>query len=174
VKSDKFGRVFVTNQEAFDALYTHRVRTLQNVLLDDPAAIIQFNNSIKKNADSIPKLQTPYDLSGIELAQFDRENQSNWYMPDEYKDFPLEERLYEQCSSEEEVLRVSQELELFAKHGMIPAIKYLKYLVDTMREHRILWGVGRGSSVASYCLFLLGVHRINSMQHGLDIHEFLK
>ena len=51
---------------------------------------------------------------------------------------------------------------------------YLKYLVDTMREHNIVWGVGRGSSVASYCLYLLGVHKINSIKFELDIKEFLK
>jgi len=34
--------------------------------------------------------------------------------------------------------------------------------------------VGRGSSVASFVLFLLGVHRINSLYYDLDIEEFLK
>jgi len=34
--------------------------------------------------------------------------------------------------------------------------------------------VGRGSSVASYCLYLLGVHKINSLKFDLDIKEFLK
>ena len=32
-----------------------------------------------------------------------------------------------------------------------------------MRENNIVWGVGRGSPVASYVLFLIGVHRINSI-----------
>ena len=57
---------------------------------------------------------------------------------------------------------------------MIEVLKYLKYLVDTMRQHKILWGVGRGSSVASFCLYLLGVHRINSLKYNLDITEFLR
>ena len=50
----------------------------------------------------------------------------------------------------------------------------LKYLVDTMRENNVVWGVGRGSSVASYILYLLGVHKVDSIKYGLDIHEFLK
>ena len=57
---------------------------------------------------------------------------------------------------------------------MIDLLCYLKYLVDTMREHNIVWGVGRGSSVASYCLYLLGVHKIDSIKYELDIREFLK
>jgi DNA polymerase III alpha subunit len=51
---------------------------------------------------------------------------------------------------------------------------YLKYLVDTLRENKILWGVGRGSSVASYVLYLIGVHKIDSLKYNLDIAEFLK
>ena len=50
----------------------------------------------------------------------------------------------------------------------------MKYLVDTLRKNKIVWGVGRGSSVASYVLYLLGVHRINSIYYELDIAEFLK
>jgi DNA polymerase III alpha subunit len=57
---------------------------------------------------------------------------------------------------------------------MFTLLKYLKYLVDTMRKHDIVWGVGRGSSVASFVLFLLGIHRINSLYYGLSIDEFLK
>jgi DNA polymerase III alpha subunit len=43
-----------------------------------------------------------------------------------------------------------------------------------MRKHNIVWGVGRGSSVASYVLYLIGVHKINSMYYDLDIEEFLR
>ena len=48
------------------------------------------------------------------------------------------------------------------------------YLVDHMRENNIVWGVGRGSSTASYVLFLIGIHKINSIQFGLDWREFLR
>jgi hypothetical protein len=48
------------------------------------------------------------------------------------------------------------------------------YALFTMRENKIVWGVGRGSSVASYVLFLIGVHKINSIKYNLDINEFLK
>jgi len=53
-------------------------------------------------------------------------------------------------------------------------LRYMIYLVDFMREHTIVWGVGRGSSVASYVLYLIGVHKIDSIQYGLDWREFLR
>jgi len=43
-----------------------------------------------------------------------------------------------------------------------------------LRKNNIVWGVGRGSSVASYVLFLLGVHKIDSMYYELSVDEFLK
>jgi DNA polymerase III alpha subunit len=53
-------------------------------------------------------------------------------------------------------------------------LRYLKYLVDTLKSNNMIWGVGRGSSVASYVLYLLGVHRIDSMFYDLDAREFLR
>jgi DNA polymerase III alpha subunit len=50
----------------------------------------------------------------------------------------------------------------------------MKYLVDTLRKNNVVWGVGRGSSVASYILYLIGVHKVDSIKYNLDINEFLK
>jgi DNA polymerase III alpha subunit len=95
-------------------------------------------------------------------------------MPKEYRDFEIVGFLLDQTQNEEQYQRVVTELELFIQHNMIDLLKYLKYLVDAMRENKIVWGVGRGSSVASYCLYLLGVHKIDSIKYNLDIKEFLK
>ena len=43
-----------------------------------------------------------------------------------------------------------------------------------MRDNRVIWGVGRGSSVSSYVLYKLGIHRIDSMFYDLDVEEFLR
>ena len=50
----------------------------------------------------------------------------------------------------------------------------MKYIIDTLRENNVVWGVGRGSSVASYVLFLLGVHKIDSVKYNLPLEEFFK
>ena len=94
-------------------------------------------------------------------------------MPDEYKNLDIEAFLIEH-SPKENYNRVAEEIQLFRQHNMIDLLKYLKYLVDTMRNNNIVWGVGRGSSVASYCLYIIGVHRIDSVKYQLDIREFLK
>ena len=63
---------------------------------------------------------------------------------------------------------------MFEERKMMNVLRFLIYLVDTMRKNKIVWGVGRGSSVASYVLFLIGIHKVNSLKYNLDIKEFLK
>ena len=78
------------------------------------------------------------------------------------------------CSTQEQLQRCGQELMLFQERNLFDLLKYLKYLVDVMIQHKVIWGVGRGSSVASYVLYKLGVHRIDSMFYDLDPQEFLR
>ena len=170
MKLDQYGQVAISEQEAFEALYTKKLETLDGVYIDGD--ITSFNSAIDTNADKIPVLKHLEDL-GIPISSFDKFNQSKWFMPDDYCP-DLIEMLYGMCEKPEQIARVDLELELFIQHEMLDLLYYLKYLVDTMRENKILWGVGRGSSVASYVLFLIGVHKIDSIKYNLDIKEFLK
>jgi DNA polymerase III alpha subunit len=100
--------------------------------------------------------------------------QKNWRMPVEYKDMDIAEYVLSLCKAEHELQRVGQELLLYQERDLFDLLRYLKYLVDTLRKNNVVWGVGRGSSVASYVLFLIGVHKIDSLYYNLDIEEFLK
>ena len=173
MKTNKYGQVTITEQEAFNALYQGVIDNLENVYVEDDDAINKYNQSRQINADRIPELKIP-NLLSISIEEFDKINQSNWFMPLKYKDLNIIEFLLDKCQNEEQYQRVVKELELFYQHNMIDLLKYIKYLIDTMREHNIVWGVGRGSSVASYVLFLLGAHKVDSIKYNLDINEFLK
>jgi DNA polymerase III alpha subunit len=95
-------------------------------------------------------------------------------MPQQYKDMDIAQFVLEQCQDDSELQRAGMELLLFQERDMFDLLKYLKYLVDTMRENNIIWGVGRGSSVSSFVLYLIGIHKINSLYYDLSIEEFLK
>jgi DNA polymerase III alpha subunit len=99
---------------------------------------------------------------------------TNWFIPYEYKTMDILDWLYQQCPTPEIRERVVEELRLFAKNDMIPVLKTMKYVVDTLRANNVVWGVGRGSSVASYVLFIIGVHKIDSVKYKLPINEFFK
>jgi DNA polymerase III alpha subunit len=172
VKIDQYSRVTITEAEAFEALYTNQIKTLDRVTLEDATSIEQYNQSRLQNADRIPELKQ-LEIFEDSVEFFDKSNQCNWFMPDDYCP-NLVEMLYGMCETDTQKDRVTQELELFIQHSMFDLLFYLKYLVDTMRENKIVWGVGRGSSVASYVLYLIGVHKIDSIKYNLDIKEFLK
>ena len=95
-------------------------------------------------------------------------------MPEQYVHYDIERWLWLQCNTEEERLRIVEELEQYQARDLYPLLRYMKYLVDTMRKHKIVWGVGRGSSVASYVLYKIGIHKIDSLRYNLDWREFLR
>lgn len=99
---------------------------------------------------------------------------THWFIPYEYKTMDILDWLYQRCPTSEVRERVVEELRLFAKHDMIPVLKTMKYVVDTLRANNVVWGVGRGSSVSSYVLFMIGVHKIDSVKYKLPINEFFK
>lgn len=105
---------------------------------------------------------------------YDHRCQETWLMPDAYKGLDIAAHVLGLCKTDAELQRVGEELLLFQERDLFNLLKYLKYLVDVMTENHIIWGVGRGSSVASYVLYLLGVHRIDSMYYDLDPQEFLR
>jgi hypothetical protein len=95
-------------------------------------------------------------------------------MPQEYKDLDIAEYVLGLCSNEVELQRVGEELLLYQERSLFDLLRYLKYLVDVMTENKIIWGVGRGSSVASYILYKMKVHKIDSIYYKLNVAEFLR
>lgn len=125
------------------------------------------SDDLTQYIDQLHKENLHYPIPPSEI------NSTNWFIPDEYKNMDIEGFLVDQCPKEN-YDRLVQELELYQKHDMIPILKTMKYLVDTLRKNDIIWGVGRGSSVASYVLYLIGVHKIDSVKYRLPIEEFFK
>ena len=97
-----------------------------------------------------------------------------WNMPEEYYSIDLEQYFAEKVYTNEQINRVITELDLFRKNGMETMLKFMIYLVDIMKEKGIVWGVGRGSSVSCYLLFLVGLHSVDSIKYNLDMKEFFK
>jgi DNA polymerase III alpha subunit len=168
MKTDKFGQLIFNQNDLCELFLQDPTRTISNALVD---TIIEFNGFL--SLENTPNLKH-YQDTNISLEEFDKTNQSNWNMPKEYYDLDIAKWVLDQCKTEEELQRAGDELIKFQERNMFVLLQYLKYLVDTMRNNNIVWGVGRGSSVASFVLFIIGIHRINSLYYQLDIGEFLK
>lgn len=126
--------------------------------------------------DCVPALINYETLNNPEetLEDFDRRLQQTWHMPDSYKQLDIAQHILDLCTTDAELQRCGHELLLYQARDLFNLLRFLKYLVDVMIENQVIWGVGRGSSVASYVLYKLGVHRINSMFYELDVEEFLR
>lgn len=170
MKYDQYGVPYATESEACELLYTKPEINLNALLIADPE---RYNKSVELTYADFPLLRK-YTKSDLSIEDFDLEFQTQWLMPEEYKNFDIVKWVLDQCKTDAELQRAGEELLLFHKKNLLNLLQYLKYLVDTMRKNNIVWGVGRGSSVASYVLYLIGVHKINSLYYDLPIEEFLK
>jgi DNA polymerase III alpha subunit len=125
--------------------------------------------------DDVPTFVRYNELVGqLTTEEFDHRNQQTWFMPDEYKQLDIAQHVLSTCTSDQEVQRVGHELLMYQERNLFDLLRYLKYLVDIMTHNHLIWGVGRGSSVASYVLYKLGVHKIDSLYYDLDPAEFLR
>ena len=169
MQKDKYGQIIYTEDDLVELYLTNTSMAFSRPVMSDNT--IHFDQEL--NIDTIPKI-VKHITSDLSVEEFDAINQNNWHMPEEYKNFDIAKFVLDQCQDEAELQRAGQELLLFQERDMFVLLKYLKYLVDTMRKNNIVWGVGRGSSVSSFVLFLIGVHKINPLYYDLSIEEFLK
>lgn len=101
-------------------------------------------------------------------------NHELWKYDPAYDKINLEEYFLSLCASDEAKERVLYELELYNKFNMTKLLRCMIWLVNYFEENNIFWGLGRGSSVSSYCLYLIGLHLVDSLKYDLDVNEFLK
>lgn len=156
-----------------EADITHHLMVAGTADIDQVCTTEALCHDVQMLLENVPRFNPPTP-SSVSVTEYDLANQAAWFMPDEYKDLDIAEHVLGLCKTDAELQRVGRELLLYQEFDLFNLLRYLKYLVDTMRAHNIIWGVGRGSSTASYVLYLLGVHRTNSMYYDLPIEEFLR
>ena len=171
MKTDELGIPRFSNRDLIDMIYSGHADKVHVVLCDANDDVDKFNVAMEEQG--FDKLQKYIPLD-VDQKTFDGALQSEWFMPDEYKELSVSAHVLDRCTTDAQRQRVEEELTAFNERGLVPLLQYMIYLVDFMRENDIVWGVGRGSSVASYVLYLIGVHRINSIQYDLDWQEFLR
>ena len=165
------GEMIFNEQDVCDLLMTGRnPASLNRMLVDSSVNIEQMIDFVDRMPEFIKHVGDPT----VSMNVFDHQAQSRWHMPEEYKTLDIAEYILGLCTTEAELQRVGHELLLYQERDLFNLLRYLKYLVDVMTENRVIWGVGRGSSVASYVLYKLKVHRIDSIFYKLQPEEFLR
>ena len=159
-----------SESDMFDLLMQGRtIQDFDRMSVDSSVKIESIQNLI----NDLPVFDHHAEPS-MSVELWHKQQQSNWHMPEEYKNLDVAEHVLSLCETPEQLQRCGQELLLYQARDLFDLLRYLKYLVDIMTRNGIVWGVGRGSSVASYVLYKLGIHRIDSMYYDLDPREFLR
>jgi len=170
----KYGEMVFNEIDVTDLLMQGRdLGSLKGMLVDDTVDI----EKIVRFVEHFPTTFIPYtftEADDIAIPDWDYEKQQTWHMPQSYKDMDIAEYILNLCKNDAELQRCGEELLLYQHHDLFNLLRYLKYLVDVMKENHVIWGVGRGSSTASYILYKMGVHRIDSLFYNLSITEFLR
>ena len=166
MRLDRYSNPVFNTEDLFNALYEGKTISAD--------MFVEYDEDVKglENISGL-KFLVPLDDYNFSVEEYDASMQADWQMPDEYKSLDIEEFLVNLCPKEN-YQRLIEELQEFRARNMLDLLRWLKYFVDTCSEKGVVWGVGRGSSVASYVLFLLGVHSIDSVKYNLDWQEFLR
>jgi len=164
MKVDSVGQFVYSESDLIQALKRNPDLDLGPVLVD-----FNYNDTLDLGLE----FQTALDTL-LPLEYWDHEAQQHWLMPEQYRTLDIAQYVLDLCGCDAERQRAGQELLMYFDRDLFPLLCYLKYLVDVMRDNNIVYGVGRGSSVASFVLYLMGVHRVNSLEYDLDIAEFLR
>jgi DNA polymerase III alpha subunit len=170
MKQNNFGELIFSQHDVVDLLMQGRdLKVLDGMIVDETVRLDVWPDCV----DLVPEIKKQR-FHACSVPEWHKDNQQNWHMPDEYQQLDIAQHVLSLCESEAELQRCGQELLLYQEQDMFDVLRYLKYLVDLMHKNSIIWGVGRGSSVASFVLYKLGVHRIDSLYYNLDIGEFLR
>ncbi len=147
---------------------------------DDIIELMLSNKQAKilpRNVQSFKLFESTCKTYGIK-SPFELDSSTDdisWNMPTEYQTLDIKKHIESNYTlDKEQWARVDLELTEFKQRNLTDLLRFLVYFITTLRSNNIVYGVGRGSSIASYVLYLLKVHRIDSLKYNLDIKEFLK
>lgn len=168
MRLDQYSNPVFDENDLFEALY--KSQQLSNEIFVDASP----NINLLQDQSGL-KFCSALDSCDISVNLYDQSMQADWNMPNQYTTLDIESWLIEQSPPwDPNYSRLQEELTAYKARNMLDLLRWLKYFVDTCSKENVLWGVGRGSSVASYVLYLIGVHNIDPIKYNLDWREFLR
>lgn len=173
MQTDQYGQIILGEQDLINlVMQGQEVWNVPRVTVDHGVDLERAIHAVEEPGAMVQ--WTFPESSDIAVPDWDLMQQQQWHMPEQYKNMDIAAYVLDLCESDAELQRCGQELMMYQQRDLMDLLRYLKYLVDVMRDNHVIWGVGRGSSVASFVLYKLGVHRIDSMYYDLDPAEFLR
>lgn len=168
---DQYKNIILSVTDAIEVLL--RGNSLDDAYVNDQFEVSQFNTNAELYLESTERIKEPVTVDQS-FEQYHKNLSTQWMIPDKYLQIDVQQYVLALTTTPEEKQRVQLEIKMYRERNLEPVLQLIIYLVDFMRKKNIVWGVGRGSSVSSYVLYLIGLHKVNSLKYGLSIEEFLR
>lgn len=169
--TNKYGQVILTGDQLQELILQGKNISHLNVVLDDDIKLYQEHQHNLLRHETV-FLDAPEEI--LSFDEFHTQCADEWIFPTEYQSIDVHKFLLDKCKTQSEIDRVNEEYALYESHDLIMLLRLFIYLIAVFREKKFIWGVGRGSAVSSFCLYLIGVHRVNSLLYHLPISDYLK
>jgi len=172
--TDEYGNCLFATKEALDLIYSGE--SINQMMLDDPTETSRYNaNATHFELDRILK---PLQIN-MPVDEYHALLSSTWLIPENYANMDIEVYLTNQLiqrklNSDLYIGRLADELTEYRDRNMIQILLYLVYAMDVCKEVNLVTGIGRGSSVSSLVLYLIGTHHIDPVKYNLSYKEFLR
>lgn len=171
VRVNKYGQAILSSDNLRELLLQGKNISHLNVIFDEEVELFQkYQSSLL--TETITFLDAPEEV--ITFDEFHQKCADKWVFPVVYQQIDVKKWLLLKCTTDEEIERVEEEYKLYEDRDLIMLLRLFIFLVDYMRKNKFVWGVGRGSAVSSFCLYLIGIHRVNPIKYNLSIHDYLK
>lgn len=125
-----------------------------NLIANKPLDVKYCNNIIS------PIWDIPKEYLSIDIQEFAIKKLMDMNKPKDYNDRAME--------------RIEYECRLISDAKMDNLFRAILYLIDHFNKHNIVWGVGRGSSCASFVLYVIGLHCVDCILYDIDAKEFFR
>lgn len=166
---NSLGQVILSNQQLCNLIL--QGKNINNVVVEDSD---DYQKYLKYKNEILDKTHELSLESNQQLEDFHIAHSNTWLFPKEYQQIDVLKWLLSKCSNQQQIDRVKLEFQIYQERQLVMLLRFFIYLVDYFRKNNYIWGVGRGSSVASYILFIIGIHRVDSIKYNLPISEYLK
>lgn len=171
VAVNMYGQAILSSDNLRELLLQGKNISHLNVVFDDEVILFQKHQA-ELLSETITFLDAPEEK--LTFDEFHQQCADDWIFPVVYQQIDVKRWLLDKCKTQQEIDRVNEEYALYEERDLIMLLRLFIFLVDYMRKNNFVWGVGRGSSVSSYILYLIGVHRVDSIKYGFDIKDYLK
>jgi DNA polymerase III alpha subunit len=172
INTNQYGEPILSAEQLRELLLQEK--NINHVVVGDSEEIALYNKYKADLLENPAEFYTANTDVTMPYDDFHMLRSDQWTFPVEYQKIDMLAWLLNKVSTDVERERVLMEYKMYEERELIMILKLFLYLITFLKDNNYIRGIGRGSSVSSYILYLIGVHKVDSIKYSLPITDFLK